>query len=86
MSSNYIISKCSGGWAISVDGAILLVCKRKQIALRIVREATAGYPDTAAATDARRSPKPAKPRGSRKPRTPAATRRPRANGRVSPFS
>lgn len=50
MLSQYVISKCSNGWAIAVDGSVVLICERKKTAMQAVREATAhslplGAPD-----------------------------------------
>jgi hypothetical protein len=41
MSSHYSISKRSDGWAITVDGSMLMICERKKAAVRAVMEATA---------------------------------------------
>ena len=39
MPGHYVISKHDEGWAITVDGALLLICERKKMAIRAVREA-----------------------------------------------
>jgi hypothetical protein len=39
MSGHYVISKRSDGWVVAVDGAMLLVCERKKMAIRAVRDA-----------------------------------------------
>jgi len=41
MPGHYVISKRSDGWAIAVDGSMLLICERKKDAMRAVRQATA---------------------------------------------
>jgi hypothetical protein len=73
MSGQYIISKCSSGWAIAVDGAIVLVCKRKAVAQRIVRDVTACDTAAVTTTDSGCMAKPVKPPGGGKPLTPHAT-------------
>jgi hypothetical protein len=39
MEAQYSIAKRADGWVISVDGAEILRCNRKSVALRIVRMA-----------------------------------------------
>jgi hypothetical protein len=39
MLSRYAIEKSGSGWIVSADGADVLVCKRKLVALRTVRDA-----------------------------------------------
>jgi hypothetical protein len=41
MPNKYSVSRCGSGWAISVDGAILMICERKAVAQQIVRDAKA---------------------------------------------
>jgi hypothetical protein len=71
MSSEYSISKCNGGWAIAVDGVIVLVCKRKAVAQRIVRDVTTC--NAVAAIDTDCVVRPASPRDGVEPITPAET-------------
>jgi len=40
MPDHYVIAKHCGGWVISVDGAMLLICERKRAAIRAVQDAT----------------------------------------------
>jgi hypothetical protein len=47
MPDRYNISKRDDGWLISVDGTMLLVCERKKVALRAVRDAMARDASTA---------------------------------------
>jgi hypothetical protein len=41
MTDRFVITKCEDGWLIAVDGAPMLVCKRKAAAHRAVRVAIA---------------------------------------------
>lgn len=41
MLSRYSIAKSCDGWIVSADGERVLVCQRKTVALRIVRDAIA---------------------------------------------
>ena len=41
MPDHYVIAKHCDGWAIFVDGSMLLICERKRAAIRAVQDATA---------------------------------------------
>jgi hypothetical protein len=39
MSGRYVISKHNDGWAIAVDGSMVLICEDREMAIRAVRDA-----------------------------------------------
>ena len=44
MSGRYVISKHNDGWAIAVDGSMVLICEHKEMAIRAVRDAMRNGP------------------------------------------
>lgn len=44
MSARYVISKYNDGWAIAVDGSMVLICENKEMAIRAVRDAMRNEP------------------------------------------
>jgi len=50
--SHYAVSKCSDGWVISADGAMVLICARRKTALRTIRDAIASELSLVAMADA----------------------------------
>jgi hypothetical protein len=44
MSGRYVISKHNDGWAIAVDGSMVLICEDKEMAIRAVRDAMRNGP------------------------------------------
>jgi hypothetical protein len=51
MSGHYVISKRHDGWAIAVDGSMLLICERKKMAIQAVRDATRNASAAAGGSD-----------------------------------
>ena len=44
MSGRYVISKHNDGWAIAVDGSMVLICQDKEAAIRAVLDAMGNGP------------------------------------------